>query len=162
MESFNRIYQSIVQETQIESRWRKTTPRIVVRYPAPFHEKKRISLTRLGNVRAFEMDHPRTGKRQQLVDYGGMQDWSRFDVRLASPQLLAEVDSIDEEIRRLEERRKKALHDRFWDNPPMAFEEVEEANEPWYRFKRVLNRAKDGKATQDELRETMDALFPRG
>lgn len=157
---FNQILQSIQQETKIENRWRETTPRVLVKYPAPFHKKKPVRLTRLGNVDVLEMPNPRTRKRERLLKYGSLYPYKQCDVRLASPGLLEEVDAIDARIDELQERRKALLQDRFWEKPPLSFEDVREANAPWSTFKRTLSRFKEGEASQKELQEAMEKLFP--
>lgn len=159
MESFNQIWQSIVQETQLKNRWVETTPWVLVKQPAPFYKKKkRTYLRRIGNVDALELTHPRTEKRVRHLDRAS---WKQCDVRLASPELLRKVDTIEAEMSRLRREREKAIQDHFWDNDPMSWEEIQEAKEPWSNFRRVLTRFKDGKATEKDLRDAMNALFPR-
>lgn len=165
MESFNRIWLSIQQESKLRDRWNKSTPWVLAKYPIPFGRSrgKIVRLVRLGHVRAFEIEFtgPRGGKKRRKVldPGGGGNDWSRVDVRLASPELLAEIDQIDAHVHALREQRKELLHNRFWDRDPMSWEDLQAAHEPWRRFSRVLTRFKKGEATQEEVTEAFEALY---
>lgn len=165
MDSFNRIWQSIAQETQLKNRWVESTPWVIIRQPKTFArrgQKDMVRLTRLGSVRVYEFAHPGTRGKRKLLDAGmSGVDWKKCDVRLASPAVLEGTKAIDEEIARLHKARDELLRERLWDNSPLSFDEIQKAHEPWKRFYGTLDRFKKGEGAEEDLREAVEALFSR-
>jgi len=76
-------------------------------------------------------------------------------VRLATPEVLREIEAIDARIRELEQRKKDLLHERFFDLDPLTFDEIREAGKPWRRIADALSAYRKGEATLQYLEDTI-------
>ncbi len=162
-QTFASIWAEIEAEDQLKKRWVETTPWILVRYPR-WDRQKKIALTRLGRIHAWELTipGPRGGKgtvRKTLDVFGTGFAWSKCDVRLLTPDVLRASEAIDRAIDALKRRREALFAEQFYDLDPLDWSALQEAQKPWHRIWEALDAYKSGKATkayvQDVVRDVL-------
>ena len=105
---FARIWAEIEAEDTLREKWVETTPWVLVRYPH-WDREKRIALTRLGRLHAWELtiSGPRGGRgkvRKTLDVLGSGYAWNKCDVRVVTADVLKASEAIDRAIDALKKR----------------------------------------------------------
>ena len=76
-----------------------------------------------------------------------------------TPELLAQIESLEAAVKRLQERRDELLHETFMELDPLTWEEIQDARKPWRRIYEAVEAYKKGEATsqyvQDVIREVL-------
>lgn len=148
----------------LKAKWRETTPWVLVRHPGYKKGERRVRWMRLGAVDALELTipGPRGGKgerRKELLVGGTGYRWSRCDVRRVTPELQAQIESLDAAVKRLQQRRDELLHGTFMELDPLTWEEIQDARKPWRRIYEAVEAYKKGEATSqyvhDVIREVL-------
>lgn len=161
------LFQEVERITFLERQWTDRTPVVLVKTPSLANRnEKRISVRKLGDVRAFELNlpGPRGGKGRHVKHVDGAAggwSWKDVDVRIADGALLNRLDELDAKAKVIEDERRTILRERFLELKPVSWDELAHARDAWKAFEAVYRRAKDGKATPDELRAALDELLGR-
>jgi len=103
----------------------KKTPLVILKTKDYGIEKYRY--LHLGSIGCF--DSVEKGGTRRYITYGSGQTFREGTIRHATPELSAEIDRLDAEIKGLEEKRKALLKEKFLWLHPVSWETCRAAME---------------------------------